>query len=123
MPTKLMTALRKIWKDILAAVVLVVLIILSIKFKYNLGMLVGFLILFIFLTFDRIRRIIFDMNVRKIFGIEFGEFEKEQVKQKVREEMGRKGSHCVRLYRRIFPMENRDNTKDRNKENGAVPAV
>ncbi|MHC4544686.1 MAG: hypothetical protein ACYSYL_09195 [Planctomycetota bacterium] len=29
------------------------------------------------------------MNVRKIFGIEFGEFDKKQVKEKVREEMER----------------------------------
>lgn len=31
------------------------------------------------------------MNVKKIFGIEFGEIEKEQVKKKVREEIGRHG--------------------------------
>ena len=91
MSNKFIITLHKIWKDVAAAFVLMALILISIKFKYNLGMLIGFLILFIFFTFDRIKRIIFDMNVKKIFGIEFGEIEKEQVKEKVREEIGRHG--------------------------------
>lgn len=77
MANKLLKNLCKIWKDIAAFLVLGALITTSIKFQYNLGMLVGFLILFIFFTFDRIKKIIFDMNIRKIFGIAFGEFEKE----------------------------------------------
>jgi hypothetical protein len=82
MPNKVITKLSKIWKDIAAAFVLVTFIVISIRFQYNLGILVGFLLLFIFCAFDRIKRIIFDMNVRKIFGIEFGEFKREQVMAK-----------------------------------------
>jgi len=88
------SSLLQKWKDLLAAFVVMALIVTSIKVQYDLGMLVGFLILFIFLTFDRVKRIIFDMNVKRIFGIEFGEKEKDQVKEKIREEVGR---HGIRL--------------------------
>ncbi len=86
MLNKIFTKVYLNWKDVAATFVVVALIFLSIIMKYNLGMLIGFLILFIFLTFDRIKKIVFDMNVKKIFGIEFGEF-----REKLREEVERHG--------------------------------
>lgn len=91
---KFFSNLLEKWKDVVAAFVVMALIVTSIKVQYDIGMLVGFLIFFIFLTFDHVKRIIFDMNVKRIFGIEFGEKEKDQVKEKVREEVGR---HGIRL--------------------------
>ena len=91
MQTKLITNVRKIWKDLGAALVIAALIITSIKVQYNLGILVGFLILFFFLSFDRIKKIIFDMNVKRIFGIEFGEIDKEIMKENVRKDLDRRG--------------------------------
>jgi hypothetical protein len=78
-------------RDILAAIVIVGLIVTSILMKYSTGMLVGFLTMFVLLMFDRIKRIIFDMNVKKIFGIEFGEREREEIKERVREEVEKTG--------------------------------
>jgi acetone carboxylase gamma subunit len=89
---KVLLYLKNNWRDILSVIVVILLIICSIIAHYNLGMLIGFLILFILLSLDNIKRIIFDFNVKKIFGIEFGEFEKETIKAKVREELIKGGS-------------------------------
>jgi len=91
MLNKALTILRKNWKDFVAAGIALALTMASIILKYNLGMLVGFLILFVFFSFDRIKRIIFEMNVRKIFGIEFGELDKKLLREKVREVVERRG--------------------------------
>ncbi|MBM4348573.1 MAG: hypothetical protein FJ106_01595 [Deltaproteobacteria bacterium] len=91
MPNKNFTLLKKHWKDLASAGIAIALTIASIIAKYNLGMLIGFLILFAFFSFDRIKRIIFEMNVRKIFGIEFGEIDKELLKERVREDVEKKG--------------------------------
>ena len=50
------------WKDIVAVLIVVTFTVISILVKYNLGMLIGFLVLFVFFTFDRIKKLIFDMN-------------------------------------------------------------
>ncbi len=91
MANKLLSGLRNTWKDIIAVLIIVTFTVISIVVKYNLGMLIGFLVLFVFFTFDRIKKLIFDMNVKKIFGIEFGESEKELVKEKVREDVVNQG--------------------------------
>ena len=44
-----------------------------------------------FLTLDHIKRIIFELNVKKVFGIEFGELEKQEIKTSVRNELKNKG--------------------------------
>jgi len=88
---KMLKMVMKAWRDILAAIVIVALIVTSILMKYATGMLVGFLTMFVLLMFDRIKRIIFDMNVKKIFGIEFGEREREEIKERVREEVEKTG--------------------------------
>ena len=83
--------IMNIWKDIIAVIIVIIFTLISIAVKYNLGMLVGFLILFVFFTFDRIKKLIFDLNVKKIFGIEFGQSDKELVKEKVREDIFNSG--------------------------------
>ena len=85
------TFVKKNWKDFVAAGIAIALTIVSIVSKYDLGMLVGFLILFVFFSFDRIKRMIFEMNVRKIFGIEFGEMDKAILREKVREDVEKRG--------------------------------
>lgn len=91
MESRFRSGLRNTWKDIFAALIVVTFTVISIAVKYNLGMLIGFLVLFVFFTFDRIKKLIFDMNVRKIFGIEFGESERELIKEKVREDVVNRG--------------------------------
>ena len=91
MANRVLSGLRNTWKDIVAALLLVTFTVISIVMKYNLGMLIGFLVLFVFFTFDRIKKLIFDMNVKKIFGIEFDEIERELVKEKVREDVVNRG--------------------------------
>ena len=81
--------MKKNIKLLLAIIIIVTLIVTSIKLKYNTGYLVGFAILIILLLLDDIRRIIFDMRVKKIFGVEFGEFEKESLKERIREEVSK----------------------------------
>ncbi|SMP76273.1 hypothetical protein SAMN06295888_12352 [Desulfonatronum zhilinae] len=83
--------MNKYCKDVLATIVLISLIYTSIKLKYSLGYLIGFLILFLFLVLDHVRRIIFELNVRKVFGIEFGESEKKEIKNHFRSELHKKG--------------------------------
>jgi len=83
--------MNKYWKDALATIVLILLIYTSIKLKYSTGYLIGFLILFLFLVLDHVKRIIFELNVRKVFGIEFGELEKKEIKSHFRAEFHKKG--------------------------------
>jgi hypothetical protein len=91
MANGVLSRLRNIWKDIVAVLIVVTFTVISIVVKYNIGMLIGFLVLFVFFTFDRIKKLIFDMNVKKIFGIEFGESERELLKEKVREDVVNRG--------------------------------
>ncbi|HPQ44740.1 MAG TPA: hypothetical protein PKZ42_10995 [Syntrophales bacterium] len=91
MENRFLNGLRNNWKDIVAVLIVITFTVISIVVKYNLGMLIGFLVLFVFFTFDRIKKLIFDMNVKKIFGIEFGESEREHVKEKVREDVVNRG--------------------------------
>lgn len=87
----ILRALRRTWKDIVAVLIIITFTVISIILKYNLGMLIGFLVLFLCLTFDRIKKLVFDLKVKKIFGIEFGESEREIVREKVREDVERQG--------------------------------
>ncbi len=79
------------WKDIAAIIVLILLVVVSIWLKYHLGFLIGFLILFLFLTLDHLKRIIFELNVKKVLGMEFGEIEKQEIKSNVRNELKGRG--------------------------------
>lgn len=86
----LFNVVRKKIKVSLSIIVIITLIVTSIISKYNTGYLIGFIILFVLLMLDHIKRIIFDMKVKKIFGIEFGEIEKENIKERIREEVSRR---------------------------------
>lgn len=78
------------WRDCATITAIIALIILSIIVDYNFGMFVGFLLLIIFLAFERIKLLVFDLNIKKIYGIEFRENLKEEVREKVQE--GRPGT-------------------------------
>jgi len=79
------------WKDLASVAIIIFLIIISIVQKYNLGVLIGCLIIFVFFSYDKIRKIILEMKVRKIYGIEFGEIDEAVIKKQVRDEAKSKG--------------------------------
>lgn len=80
-----MKKIIKYRSDILAFLCLFLLIVISIYEKYHLGMLVGFFILFIFFSYERIKKIIFELNIKKVFGVEFRELEiKESIKNELK---------------------------------------
>ncbi|MGE4351551.1 MAG: hypothetical protein AB7E52_05105 [Bdellovibrionales bacterium] len=59
----------------------------SIHEGYHLGMLVGFLIIFVLFYFEHIKRIIIELNIKKIFGVEFNDRVIQNIQQEA-EQMG-----------------------------------
>jgi len=70
---------------------IVVLTGVSIYQNYQTGMLVGFLIIFVFFYFERIQRLIVEFNVKKIFGIELGEYDRAALLKRVQEAVIQQG--------------------------------
>lgn len=87
----MMKYLRAHWRDFATLGSVFLLILVSIYEKYQIGMLVGFLMLIVFLSYERIKRIIVELNVKKIYGIEFGEIEREEMIEGLKAEIEARG--------------------------------
>lgn len=88
----LIEILKKYWRDISTFTSLFLLTSVSIYKEYHLGMLIGFLILSVFFSYERIKRIIVELNIKKIFGVEFGEIEKAEIVESFKNELKTHGT-------------------------------
>lgn len=89
---KLTKLIKNNWRDITALSSVALLTIISVRQEYHLGMLVGFILIFVFFSYQRIKRIITELNIKKIFGVEFGEYEKQEVADTIKKELKKRGA-------------------------------
>ena len=59
----------------MAIISVLLLISISVIVNYYPGMVIGFLILVIFFSFERLKKIIIELHIKRIFGIEFDDID------------------------------------------------
>lgn len=85
--------IKKHWRDFMAILCVLLFIGYSIYEKYHLGTVLGFVVLLVFLSYDRIKRIIVELNIRKIYGVEFGDIDKEEIVNGIKSELQSRGTN------------------------------
>lgn len=82
-------------KDVAAFASVAILVVFSMARDYHLGVLVGLLVSFVFFSYERIKGIIIELNIKRIFGVEFGELERGALKESIKDSLSAKGAELA----------------------------